>query len=190
MSATDPSSDPDRRVAEDYLLRAAHAAAELAYAPYSGRAVGVALLAPGGDIFTSCNVENADPALAATDGQTALHIAAFNARPATVRLLLEKRPALDSLSRLGTPLHSAAAGPTMRAVFAAQVKPGKKPGTAGTLADSAICARLLAEAGAPLAAPDANGTTPLQTAAAFGNKEVLAELAARPKADLKGGLID
>ena len=72
MSARSPSSDPDRREAEDDLLRAAHAAAELAYAPYSGRAVGVALLSPGGEVFTSCNVENADPALAACAERAAL----------------------------------------------------------------------------------------------------------------------
>lgn len=123
----------------------------------------------------------ADPALAASDGQTPLHVAAFNARPGAIRVLLEKRPALNELSRLGTPLHCAAAGPVMRAIFAAQAKPGRKPATAGTPADSAACARLLADAGASLEAGDAHGTTALQAAAAFGNKEVLEILAAKKK---------
>jgi len=47
------------REAEDDLLRAAHAAAELAYAPYSGLRVGAALLTPEGAVFAACNVENA-----------------------------------------------------------------------------------------------------------------------------------
>lgn len=124
----------------------------------------------------------ADPALAAADGQTPLHIAAFNARPATVRVLLEKRPSLNELSRLGTPLHCAAAGPTMRAIFAAQAKPGRKvSSTAGSAAESAACARLLIEAGASLETGDANGTTALQAAAAFGNLEVFDALAAKTK---------
>jgi cytidine deaminase len=44
---------------EDDLLRAAHAASELAYAPYSGQSVGAALLTPEGAVITGCNVENA-----------------------------------------------------------------------------------------------------------------------------------
>ena len=47
------------REAEDDLLRAAHAVVQLAYAPYSGLSVGAALLTPGGEVFTGCNVENA-----------------------------------------------------------------------------------------------------------------------------------
>ena len=123
----------------------------------------------------------ADPALAATDGQTALHIAAFNARPGAVRLLLERRPALDTASLLGTPLHSAAAGPALRAIFASQAKEGQKPTPAGTAVESAACARMLLEAGAPLDPLDAQGATALQAAAAFGNKEVLEVLGAKQK---------
>ena len=121
----------------------------------------------------------ADPALAATDGQTALHIAAFNARPAAVRLLLERRPPLNTLSVLGTPLHSAAAGPTLRAIFASQARAGQKLTPAGTAVESAACARILVEAGALLEPVDAHGATALQTAAAFGNKEVLEVLGAK-----------
>lgn len=41
------------------LLRRAHEARELAYAPYSKYQVGAAVLSPTGKIYTGCNVENA-----------------------------------------------------------------------------------------------------------------------------------
>ena len=43
----------------DALVRAAFLARRKAYAPYSGYAVGAALLASNGRIFRGCNVENA-----------------------------------------------------------------------------------------------------------------------------------
>ena len=50
-------SDPQYNIAE--LLQAAEQAKEMAYAPYSQFAVGAALLAVDGTIYTGCNVENA-----------------------------------------------------------------------------------------------------------------------------------
>ena len=41
------------------LFRLATAAAQKAYAPYSGFGVGAALLLDGGGMVTGCNVENA-----------------------------------------------------------------------------------------------------------------------------------
>ena len=50
-------SDPENRISE--LFKAAEQAQKMAYAPYSRFAVGAALLAADGTIYTGCNVENA-----------------------------------------------------------------------------------------------------------------------------------
>jgi cytidine deaminase len=56
----------------DSLLAAAHAARELAYAPYSHFLVGAALLTNDGRQFSGCNVENAAYGLCNCAERTAL----------------------------------------------------------------------------------------------------------------------
>jgi len=121
----------------------------------------------------------ADPALAGADGQTSLHAAAYNARPESLRALLGTDAPLNGLSRIGTPLHAAAAGPMLRGIASAQARKGKAvPAPADRAAESATCATQLLKAGAALDTLDSDGVTPLQAAAAFGNRPVLEVLAA------------
>ncbi|MBL8144742.1 MAG: cytidine deaminase [Anaerolineae bacterium] len=54
------------------LIRAASAAAEHAYVPYSHYKVGAALVTVSGEIFTGCNVENASFPAAICAERTAL----------------------------------------------------------------------------------------------------------------------
>ena len=54
------------------LMDAAKKARESAYCPYSGFAVGAALLAADGSIYTGCNVENASYSLGCCAERTAL----------------------------------------------------------------------------------------------------------------------
>ena len=66
------------------LLALARRARENAYAPYSGFAVGAALLGADGRIYTGCNVENAAYPVACCAERTALfHAVAEGAREFT-----------------------------------------------------------------------------------------------------------
>jgi cytidine deaminase len=58
MSGSDASRLPAPDDTDD-LLRVAHAAVQLAYAPYSKVRVGAALVGADGQVYTGCNVENA-----------------------------------------------------------------------------------------------------------------------------------
>lgn len=104
----------------------AEAASMRAYAPYSGLAVGAAVLTEGGEIFTGCNVENASFSLtmcaersavfqAVAAGHrkiTAVVIATSSERPippcgACRQVLIEFGPDADvfSFAVHGDPLH-------------------------------------------------------------------------------------
>ena len=59
-------------ISDEELVSLAAQARERAYAPYSGYAVGAALLARSGKVYTGCNVENAVYSLTTCAERTAL----------------------------------------------------------------------------------------------------------------------
>jgi cytidine deaminase len=62
----------DVTMEEEKLLALAMSARERAYCPYSGFAVGAALLTADGQIFTGCNVENISSSLGCCAERTAI----------------------------------------------------------------------------------------------------------------------
>ena len=62
----------------EQLIKAATTARQYAYAPYSGFAVGAALLGGDGTIYTGCNVENASFPLTCCAERSALYQALAN----------------------------------------------------------------------------------------------------------------
>ncbi|NMP23018.1 cytidine deaminase [Sulfobacillus harzensis] len=73
---------------DEELLTAALEAQQNAYAPYSGFAVGAALLTADGQIITGCNVENASYPLACCAERNAVYRAVAQGHRQFVRILV------------------------------------------------------------------------------------------------------
>jgi homotetrameric cytidine deaminase len=119
----------------DLLLRAADAAMQNAYAPYSHFKVGAALRAPSGALYTGANVENAsypEGQCAETSAIGAL-VAAGETEIAAVAVVAEKleicppcggcRQRLSELARPDTPVHLGRPGGEHRMFTIAELLP-------------------------------------------------------------------
>ena len=87
------------------LIRAAFAARENAYAPYSGYTVGAALLAGEGRLYTGCNIENASYGATVCAERLAIFKAVGEGERTLHRLALAAAPAGEEppLSACGVP---------------------------------------------------------------------------------------
>lgn len=85
---------------EKMLMQAAMAARANAHCPYSGFAVGAALLTEDGSIYTGCNVENASYSLGCCAERTAIF-----------KAVSEGKRAFSAIAICGAPLEEAPEAP-------------------------------------------------------------------------------
>lgn len=136
----------------------------------------------------------ADPRAADDDGETALHVAAFDGSEPIVKLLLDAKADVGAATKEGkTVLMNAAQSgsvPTVRLLLDARADARAKNendqtalhwATMGPHDDPEII-RVLLAAGAERDGKDANGQTPLEYARAMKRNAIATELAAKPGA--------
>jgi cytidine deaminase len=89
-----PPDVPFDEAAKATLLRRAHEALDLAYAPYSGTRIGAALLATTGRTYVGANIGNASSALNCCAEQVALSRAVMDRDLHWTALAVVQRPSL------------------------------------------------------------------------------------------------
>ena len=72
LNAVGMSRDEQQQISDETLLALAVSAREHSYSPYSGYAVGAALLSADGRVFQGCNIENASFGLTNCAERTAI----------------------------------------------------------------------------------------------------------------------